>query len=155
MRIVFVLIAFAILPSCFLFKDYKRREFSYTRTGDSSSSTVAIIVPKGFKRTEKIMDSLGHQGVAYHYKDGAEFYIIYDPLGDSYQVIDTLQHIPKPYLQGGVYYKGIDSTKRWWREAQPPFFRIGYMNVNDDKEVNFDSAVNYLKPEVSSHRKRK
>jgi hypothetical protein len=155
MRFALYMLLLAWLPSCFLFKDYKRREFTYTRTGDSLSSTVAIIVPKGFKRQERIADSLGNQGMVYHYKEGAEFYILYAPLGDNYQAFDTVGHIPQPHLQGGIFYKGIDSTQRWWREAQPPFFRIGYRNVTSDSEVDFDSAVNYIKPGVSSHRKRK
>jgi hypothetical protein len=155
LRTAFVIISFVALPSCFLSKDYKRQEFTYIRTGDSSSSHVAVIVPKGFKHQERIADSLGHQGTAYQYKDGAEFYILYTTLGDNYQAFDTAGHIPQPHLQGGIFYKGIDSTKRWWREAQLPFFRIGYRYVNSEREVLFDSAVNYLKPGVSSHRKRK
>ena len=123
------------------------------RAGDSTSSTVAIIVPKGFKRQEAINDSIS-QGVIYHYLDGAEFYILYTPLDSIYQTFDTSLHIPQPHLQGGIFYKGIDSTKRWWREAQPPSFRIGYRNVSSENEVLFDSAVNYLKPSVSSYRKR-
>jgi len=125
------------------------------QVGDSTPSTVAIIVPKGFKREEKITDSLGNQGVIYHYLGGAEFYVLYAPLADNYQVFDTALHIPKPFLQGGLFFKGIDSTERWWREAQPPSFRIGYRNVSSESEVLFDSAVNYLKPGVSSHRRRK
>lgn len=157
LRTAFVIITLAIVifPSCFLFKDYKRQAFSYTRTGDSTSSSVAIIVPKGFKSIEKIADTLGDQGVTYHYKDGAEFYVLYAPLGNSYQAFNKAEHIPQQHIQGGLFYKGIDSTKRWWREAQPPFFRIGYRNVNNENEVLFDSAVNYLKPGVSSYRRRK
>ncbi|HYH16934.1 MAG TPA: hypothetical protein VD794_16995 [Flavisolibacter sp.] len=125
------------------------------QAGDSTPSTVAIIVPKGFKREAKIADSLGNQGVVYHYLGGAEFYVLYAPLEDSSQTFDTSVHIPKPHLQGGIFYKGIDSTERWWREAQPPFFRVGYRNVDTESEVQFDSAVNYVKPGVSSHRRRK
>jgi hypothetical protein len=154
MRLFFCLLLLLGMESCFLFRDYKRREFSFMRTGDSMATTVAIIVPKGFKSEEKIADSLGRQGVAYHYLDGAELYIVFDPLGDNFQVFDTVGHIPQPYLQGGVFYKGIDSTKRWWREAQPPFFRIGYRNVTSESEVLFDSAVNYVKPGMPQHRRK-
>ncbi|ANE50966.1 hypothetical protein [Flavisolibacter tropicus] len=154
LRTALVIIILAVLPSCFLFKDYKRREFTYTRTGDSTSTTVATIVPKGYKRVKEIADSSGHQGLAYYYKDGAELYILYTPLVDNYQPIDTLRHIPKPQLQGGVFYKGIDSTRRWWREAQPPSFRFGYRNVSSEKEVFFDSAVNYIKPGMPQKRKK-
>ena len=77
------------------------------------------------------------------------------PAGGNYQLIDTTLHIPKPHLQGGIFYKGIDSMERWWREAQPPSFRIGYLNVNKENEVAFDSAVNYIKPGVPRYPKQK
>lgn len=141
-----------LLESCFLFRDYKRRPFTYT-DASGNEKTVAAIVPMGFKRQETINDSLG-QGVVYHYLDGAQFYILYTPQGGSYQTIDTTRHIPQPHIQGGIFYKGIDNTERWWREAQPPLFRIGYRNVDDDEEVLFDAAVNYLRPGVSNYRKR-
>lgn len=152
-RIAFVIIALATLPSCFLFRDYKRRPFSYTDTS-GNTTTVAAIVPKGFKRQEAINDSI-NQGVVYHYLSGAEFYILYTTRDSNYYTFDTSLHIPQPHIQGGIFYKGIDSTERWWREAQPPSFRVGYRNVNSESEVLFDSAVNYLKPGVSSYRRRK
>lgn len=153
--VLWVVIIIIMLPSCFLLRDHKRRQFSYMRAGDRTPSIVAIIVPKGFKREEKVVDSLGHQGVVYHYLGGATFYVQYAPLEEHYPTFDTSMHIPEPHLQGGIFYKGIDSTKRWWREAQPPSFRIGYRNVSTEDEVRFDSAVNYVKPGVSSHRRRK
>ncbi len=155
MRVALLIVTIVVFESCFLFRDHKRREFSYMQAGDSTSSSIAIIVPKGFKRQEVIKDSLGQQGIAYHYLGGAQFYILYAPQGGSFQTFDTTVHIPEPHLQGGIFYKGIDSTERWWREALPPSFRIGYRNVNNENEVRFDSAVNYLKPGVSSHRRRK
>jgi hypothetical protein len=154
MRVFFLVLLIVLFESCFLFRDHKRRPFSYT-DASGTTATVATIVPKGFKRQEVIKDSLGQQGVVYHYLNGARFYVLYSPLGGNFQKFDTAIHIPKPHLQGGIFYKGIDSTERWWREAQPPFFRIGYLNVNSDNEVAFDSAVNYLKPGVSSFRRRK
>ena len=151
-RLAFVIIILAALPSCFLLRDHKRRPFSYVDSG-GNETTVAAIVPKGFKRQEVIKDSLA-QGVVYHYLGGAQFYILYTTQDGNYLIFDTAFHIPQPHLQGGIFYKGIDSTRRWWREAQPPSFRIGYRNVKSDKEVLFDSAVNYLKPGVSKYRKR-
>jgi hypothetical protein len=145
MRIAYCLLLIVILPSCFLFKDYKRRTFTYTNA-EGQSADVPIIVPKGFKREERVKDSLGHEGVLYHYSNDARFYIVHYPDSGSYVAIDTSMHIPQLHKQGGIFYKGIDSTKRWWREAQPPSFRIGYLNINRAHEVLFDSAVNYLNP---------
>lgn len=153
MRALLWTFMFVLLESCFLFRDHKRRSFSYT-DASGNQTTVAVIVPKGFKRQEVIKDSLGQQGVAYHYLSGAQFYILYTPQGGNYQRFETTVHIPQPHLQGGIFYKGIDSTQRWWREAQPPSFRIGYRKVDNENEVRFDSAVNYLKPGVSSYRRR-
>jgi hypothetical protein len=52
-------------------------------------------------------------------------------------------------LQGGIFYKGIDSTnKLWWREAQPGLIRIGYYKVGNEEEVRFDSAVNFARPDT-------
>ena len=154
MRIAFCLLLIVILPSCFLLKDHKRRTFTYTNA-EGQSTDVAIIVPKGFKRTETIKDSLGHEGVLYHYSDDARFYVVHFPDTGNYVAIDTFVHIAKPHLQGGIFYKGIDSTKRWWREAQPPSFRIGYYNIKSENEVLFDSAVNYIQPFASEPKRWK
>lgn len=148
MRMAFWVLLILLLPSCFLFKDHKRRTFTYTTTGGETAK-VNIIIPKGFKREEPITDSLGRQGILYHYSGNALFYVLHFPEGGNYQPIDTAVHIPKHHLQGGIFYKGVDSTsKLWWREAQPGLLRIGYLHVGNEEEVRFDSAVNFPRPDT-------
>ena len=153
MRSAYCLLLIVILPSCFLMRDHKKRTFTYT-AATGQSNKVDIIIPKGFKKEERVKDSVGNEGVFYHFSDDARFYIMHFVDTGSYVAIDTGVHIPKPHIQGGIFYKGIDSTKRWWREAQPPSFRIGYYNVNNENEALFDSAVNYIRPAVSERIRR-
>lgn len=106
--------------------------------------TLRISVPKRYEKTEILTDSAGNQQQWYRYGNGAFLYMIHttDTL-TQFQPIDTANNLPRPHLYGGLMYKGLDSSGRFWREIRTDSFRFGYRFVQPDQEILFDSAVNY------------
>jgi hypothetical protein len=130
-----------LFSSCFLFKDYRKKEFVYERNGQQVS--VPIIVPKGYTKQEKI-DTAGITLYSFQYSDSAYMYAAY--LTDTaYQLQQFNKTIHQPLFHrlGGLVYKGQDEKELFYREIQQGNLRFGYRNVPLHLEALFDSATNY------------
>ena len=141
MRVTLVLFLSIGFASCFLFKDYKRKELTYVQNGQSQ--TVSILVPKGYVK-EEAKDTAGIYLHSFQYPGGATLYAAY--LNDTTYELQSFNkslHQPLELLQGGLVYKGQDSTDLFYRELRQGNFRFGYRNVSSANEVFFDSATNY------------
>ena len=141
MRNVFYLLFLIGLSSCFLFKDYKRKNFAYTQAGQSQ--TVSLLVPKGFTK-ETVSDTAGIQLHTFQYPSGALLYAAY--LTDTtfeLQTFDKQIHQPLPFWSGGQVYKGQNNKEEFYREIRQGRLRFGYWGVGLDSETLFDSATNY------------
>lgn len=128
--------------SCALFDGFKKREFQYTN--NNSPQKIALLIPKGFKKEKKLVDSAGNQQQVFSYEDGAFLYFAF--IADTtkeYRPILEERHIARIHPAGGFYYKGRDSTGLYWRELRQNNLRAGYKNVSPEIEEKFDSAVNY------------
>ena len=139
-------IAFFLLTifcsSCFLFSDMKKANFSFSENGTKHS--VNVVVPKKYSKTETRIDSAGNQVHYFLYPDGAELYFAFlRDTATELQTINYTENIPKQLYQT-VFYKGVDSTNRYWRETRFDNYKAGYRNVNEDDDGTFDSAVNYF-----------
>jgi hypothetical protein len=138
----FCLILLVFASSCALFDGFKKKEFIYT--DNNSPQKIALLVPKGFNGEKKILDSAGNQQQIFSYEDGALLYFAFNAdTTKEYRPILEERHIAKMHPAGGFFFKGIDSTGRYWRELRQDNFRAGYKNVSSEVEEKFDSAVNY------------
>jgi len=136
----FVLMMFC--SSCFLFSDLTKTKFSFLENGTKHS--INVVVPKKYSKTETRVDSAGGQVYYFLYPGGAELYFAF--LKDTtteLQAINYAENIPKQLYQT-VFYKGVDSTNRYWRETRFDNYKAGYRNVNEGDDGTFDSAVNYF-----------
>lgn len=130
-----------VFSSCFLFKDYRKKEFSYSNNGQTA--VLPIIVPKGYVKEEKA-DSAGVRVHSFHYNGGAILYTAY--LTDtSVQLhpINQVLHQPLVHRLGGTVYKGQDENHLYYREIRQGPFRFGYRYVSGIFELQFDSATNH------------
>lgn len=138
-----------VTASCSLFSNLKQREFTYRSGGHDQS--IRVLVPTGYHRSEKVTDSAGNQGQVYHYGSGTFFYVAHTTDSSvAYQPIAEENNVPLPHPDGGLLYKGMDSSGLYWREVRLDSFRIGYRGVRASREIKFDAAVN-----ASSRLKRK
>jgi hypothetical protein len=128
--------------SCTVYAGLRKRTFTFT--DNNEPQTLRLKVPKRYKSRELLTDSAGNVQQVYHYSNGALLYVVYttDTLS-HFQQIDTANNIPKIHPYGGLMYKGLDSSGRFWRAVRTDSFRFGYRFVPPDVEVLFDSAVNY------------
>ncbi|HZH65598.1 MAG TPA: hypothetical protein VEY10_11965 [Flavisolibacter sp.] len=130
-----------LLNSCFLFKDYKRKEFVYLRSGQTAQ--LPIIVPKGYLKQE-MADTAGVTLHTFFYQGGAILYAAY--LTDTtrqLQPINSAIHQPQTHRLGGTVYKGQDENELYYREIRQGSFRFGYRFVPEFLELQFDSATNF------------
>jgi hypothetical protein len=138
--ILFLFISTAFC-SCFLFKDYKKKEFIYFRNGQTAA--LPIIVPKGYLKQETA-DTAGVTLHTFYYTGGAILYAAY--LTDTtaeLQPINRVDHQPQIHRLGGIVYKGQDEADLYYREIRQGSFRFGYRFVPEFLELQFDSATNY------------
>jgi hypothetical protein len=80
----------------------------------------------------------------YYYSDGSVLY--FASLNDTsveLQTINYTDNIPKE-LYNTLFYKGLDSSKYFWRESRFGKYRAGYKNIDAEDEGNFDSSINYF-----------
>jgi hypothetical protein len=135
-------LALLCCASCGLFSDLRKRTFTFSQ--DAGAQRLRIVVPKKYAKQESFTDSAGNQQHLFRYGNGALLYMIRtaDTL-TQFQPVDTANNIPKPYYNGGLMYKGLDSSGLFWRELRTDSFRFGYRFVPHDVEILFDSAVNY------------
>jgi len=142
MRNLGSLIFTIIIISCSLFPELSRRDFTYDNKNNKQN--IEILVPKGYAKTEKIIDSAGNQHQLFYYGNAILYTGYYTDTTKSFQSIDTSFHIPLPHPRGGLIYKGIDSAHLYFREIRLyNGLRFGYKNVSQAQEGAFDSALNY------------
>jgi hypothetical protein len=135
-----VFLLFIFCSSCSLFNETGLRKSSVYFNNPQGSETMSLMVPKGY-RHQQINDSA--KGHLYLYPNGAFLYFVQLSNSGDYQVINKEANISQPQLPEGLFYKGQDSTGRFWREVQLKNFRFGYRNVTSDQEIKFDSSLNY------------
>ncbi|HEV7331756.1 MAG TPA: hypothetical protein VGN63_12025 [Flavisolibacter sp.] len=127
--------------SCFLFRDYKREEFTYTQQG--ARTTVPLVVPRGFVKEESV-DTAGVFLKTFYYGNGAMLYAAYvTDTATMLQPINNRVHQPQYHRLGGLVYKGQDQNELFYREIQQGHLRFGYRKVPRDWELLFDSATNH------------
>lgn len=132
---LFYLLLLLILSGCGLFSDYRRQTFD---TGKGAA--INLQVPKGYKHKSVTTDSAGHRMLQYSYPGDVQLYFSTDTSLSLF--IDTAQHIWKPHLQGGRFYKGMLNGPFFWREVYSQGLKFGYRNANRDEEPLFDSSLN-------------
>ncbi len=123
---------------CALFGDYRRQSFD-TGTG----TDIDLRVPKGYKRKSVTTDSAGNRTLQYTYPYDEQLYFSTDTSLSVF--IDTAQHIPRPHLQGGRFYKGVLNGPLFWREVYSQGLKFGYRNASRDEEPLFDSSLNHVR----------
>jgi hypothetical protein len=137
-----VLLLLFLCPSCFLFPKFREEHFSYRENNQARS--VKLVVPKGFRRTETKTDSSGNEEKYFYYPGGAFLYFVRDrDTAKIYQPINYGENISKN-VQDAVFFKGIDSVSRYWRESRIPGFRSGYRYAENGTDWLFDSSLNYF-----------
>lgn len=127
--------------SCFLFKDYRKSSFTYSQNG--TTTTVPLVVPRGFVKVEDV-DTAGVLLRTFYYDNGALLYAGYvDDTTTLLQPIDKRHHEPQYHRLGGLVYKGQDKEELFYREIQQGRLRFGYRLVPRAWELLFDSATNH------------
>lgn len=138
----FILLLFILsLQSCFLFKDYRKKEFVYNSNGQQTSQP--IIVPKGYTKAERT-DTAGISLYSFRYPGGAYIYAAY-LIDTTYELQSFNKKIHQPLFHrlGGLVYKGQTENELFYREIRQGNLRFGYRNVPLYLEPLFDSATNY------------
>src|SRR6476661_662632 len=110
-----------LCASCSLFSGLRKRNFTFTANGQPH--TLRILVPKRYAKKQNLVDSAGNQQQLYTYSNGALLYVVHttDTLL-QFQPIDSTVNVPKPFINGGLMYKGIDSARLFWREVRTDSF---------------------------------
>ena len=127
--------------SCFLFKDYRKKEFAYNVNGQNT--VMPIIVPKGYSKADR-KDTAGISLYTFYYPGGSFFYAAH--LVDTtyeLQSINKVIHQPLIHRLGGQVYKGQDKNELFYREIRQGNMRFGYRYVPLYLEHLFDSATNF------------
>ncbi|HWI90900.1 MAG TPA: hypothetical protein VNT20_06460 [Flavisolibacter sp.] len=142
MKYIALIFAAVIFNSCFLFSDLRKTRLSFSENGYAQS--VLAVIPKKFERAEMEIDSVGNQVHYYFYRGGEVLYFaLLKDTSTQLQPINYELNIPKQVYKA-VYFKGIDSSNRYWRETRFQNYRAGYKNVKEDNEGAFDSSLNYF-----------
>ena len=136
-----LLVLVSSLSSCFLFRPYREAEFRYTENG--IEQRVPLVVPKRYGQSTTETDSSGNQVLVFHYGSSKLYFARMNDTSRPVQAIYYPDNLPKQYLDV-LFYKGIDSTGRYWRESRIPGFRSGYYRVEEGRDGLFDSSVNYF-----------
>lgn len=142
MRIIAFVFFTVLCNSCFLFSDFKKSRFAYSRNGVHHS--LDLVVPKGFIKTKKQTDSTGNQ-IQYYYYPGSTvlYFALLKDTSTQLQPINYNLNIPKE-LYNTVFFKGIDSSEQYWRETRFDHYKAGYKNVEEGEDGVFDSSINYF-----------
>jgi hypothetical protein len=136
----FILIT--VCQSCFLFPKFKKESFSFNEKGQQKNFTV--VIPKGFSKSEKRMDSSGNEEQFYYYPGGTSLYFVrVVDTAVQYQPINYELNIPKE-IYSTVFFKRIDSANRLWRETRFSNYKLGYRSAEKGEDWKFDSAINYF-----------
>jgi hypothetical protein len=129
------------VSSCFLFKEYRRSQFSYSNNGQTV--VMPLVVPKGFSRQERT-DTAGISLQTFYYPNGAVLYTAY--LADTAYELQSFNkrlHQPQIHRLGGLVYKAQDEKELFYREIRQGHLRFGYRQVPGAFELQFDSATNH------------
>jgi hypothetical protein len=127
--------------SCFLRREYKASNFTYTNKGQPA--TIPLVVPNGYAKVEK-KDTAGITLQTYYYPNGALLYAAH--LADTaYEVqpFDKTLHQPQIHRLGGLVYKGQDEKELFYRDIRQGSLRFGYRLVPRSMEGLFDSSTNF------------
>ena len=130
------------LQSCFLFGKFRKQQLSFS--DQDAPASYQVLLPKGFTSAHKRIDTTGNEEVYYHYADGSQLYFV--RVKDSsvaYQPINYALNLPRS-LYHSIYFKGIDSLGRYWRETRFLNYKLGYRSVEPGEDWKFDSALNYF-----------
>ena len=129
--------------SCFLARNFKKNRISFQENGVSTS--YKVIIPRGFKRTEKKVDTAGNEAQFYYYADGAVLYFVRArDTSVQVQTINYDENVPKE-LYNTIFFKGVDENyENYWRETRFGNYKAGYLNVEPGEDWKFDSALNYF-----------
>jgi hypothetical protein len=139
-----------VFSSCFLFKEYKRSEFTFSQNGTTTS--LPLVVPRGFVKTENV-DTAGVLLKTFYYENGALLYAAYvADTATRLQPIDERLHEPQYHRLGGRVYKGQDGQELFYREIRQGNLRFGYRLVPGAWEYLFDSATNHASLQKNSLR---
>ena len=138
-RVIFFFLL-ASLSSCFLFSDFSKTRMSY-----SDAPAFDVIIPKKAEKSELITDSSGNEVKMFYYDNGTVLYFAkMKDTSVAYQDINYDMNIPGT-LYNSVYYKGVDSNGRYWRETRFGNYKAGYYLVHEERDGVFDSSLNYFR----------
>ena len=137
MRITVILVFF--LAGCNPYKTLRKQ------TVDVDGSTIQVLVPKKFNKSEQKKDELGNQVQFYYYGDGA--YLFFAKRGEGTMFpIDTTDHIGRVQPNGGLFYKQLTDKNEFSRDVIFKNFWFGYRGAEPGtQEALFDSSMNYVK----------
>lgn len=135
---LFPLLLLALCSGCALLGGYRMQKFDTGKKG-----IVRLRVPKGFKSKHLETDSAGNRRLQYNYPYDVQLYFSTDTSLSGF--IDTLQHIPRPHLWSGRFYKGVLHGPLFWREVYSQGLKFGYRNADREQEPLFDSSLNYVR----------
>ncbi|HEU4469772.1 MAG TPA: hypothetical protein VFR58_01695 [Flavisolibacter sp.] len=136
---ILLLLGLCFCSSCFLLSDFSRSSYAYT-----GSESYSLVVPRGYNSVETAIDSSGNELQVYSYPGGATLYFIRArDTAAAYQPINYGENISRK-LYHTIFYKGIDSSGRYWRETRFGGFKAGYRTVAWGRDWKFDSAINYF-----------
>jgi hypothetical protein len=117
----------------------KKNSFAY-----QNGKILPLSIPKGYQKSELQTDSAGNRTHIFLYDNQAALYFYYGDTTESNLPTDTSVNISKSYPLTVPFFKGQDSsTGLFWRESRFKNFRFGYRNISAEKEILFDSSVNY------------
>jgi hypothetical protein len=141
MKLIAFLLLMLVCNSCFLLSDFKKTRFSFSHNDKGS---VKLPVPKKFSKSELKTDSSGNQVQYYFYSDGPVLYFAFlKDTSTQLQPINYDLNVPREVYQT-IYFKGLDSSYRYWRETRFGNYKAGYKNVIEGDDGKFDSSINYF-----------
>lgn len=140
-RIALFLLLSSALSACFLAREYKQKQFTYTDNG--RLVTLPLVVPRGFLKEEK-KDTAGSTVQTFYYPGGAVLYTAFlQDTGFAIQPFDEALHQPQVHRLGGLVFKGQNKDDLYYREIRRGNLRFGYRLVSEAHELQFDSATNF------------
>ena len=137
---VLFLLVIISFSSCFLFRDYRKRDFVYEENGQIR--VISLEVPRGYVREER-KDTAGIRLQTYYYQGGAILYAAF--LRDTafeLQHYNKAIHQPEEHRLGGWVFKGQEEDLRFYREIRQGNLRFGYRYVPALFEIQCDLATN-------------
>jgi hypothetical protein len=149
-RIVLFFLTSAALSACFLAREYKQKQFTYSDNG--RLVTLPLMVPRGYLKEEK-KDTAGITLQTFYYPGGAMLYTAYlQDTAFTIQPFNESLHQPQIHRLGGLVFKGQDEKNLYYREIRRGNLRFGYRLVPEAVELPFVSATNFASLQYKSTR---